>query len=272
MCDFSAQKKAHSTILSITSGLFLTILYFHLSLTLVPVSSYWFSNNRLTWQNASRYCQYRCNSHLASFHNPNAYTSATRLIQNSMNITMGFNDNQKDIWIGLKRNSPFKGWEWSDNSTFDFGSNTSSTGSPWAPDTHGPSNHNQNCVRIWIDADYKWKNRGCSSELRFLCNSCEAKLDKYILYRQTPQSDTANHFCRNFLGTALASVHTNDDVASAVSLAALSGIDTFIWIYDPTNTSYVQPPGHATCAKYYLQIHRGVIGHGNIYIVVQTIL
>ena len=47
--------------------------------------------------------------------------------------------------------------------------------------------------------------------MRFICNSCVGKLNKYILIKQYKSQTEAETFCEQNLGTSLASIHSQYD-------------------------------------------------------------
>ena len=180
-----------------------------ISLVYKAVHGYWLSQNRLSWHDASKYCQNYCNSELASIHNKTDNDKCTSLIQKEIPIVGGFSDESLRVWIGLHN---FTGtFEWSDGSLWNFGDDISSRGIyPWR--SNQPDNYDgtEYCVHFYTDAK-TWNDKYCMNKYRFLCNSCEGKLDKYIMY----QSGSS---CEDNLNTTLASLHDVYDQLSAESL------------------------------------------------------
>ena len=102
-------------------------------------------------------------------------------------------------------------------------------------------------------SDFEWNDYQCANRRRFMCNSCEGKLDKYMLYDINAYSkwDEADTLCKNDLNTSLASIHSNDDNAIARHLCNASeaqnmwiglrrnstGSDIFYWS-DGTDWNY----------------------------------
>ena len=211
-------------------------------------SKYWLSQNRLAWNNASSYCETRCKSALASIHNVYAHRDIIDLISQTDSYNdrfpiPGFIHRTNDIWIGLNRmNDPNGDWQWSDNSTFDYGTDNQSDPrtNPW---TSGIGT--QNCILYWNStAGYKWRDEHCQNENRFVCNSCEGVLDKYILYDNRPynvSTDTAESnctaarsFCQSF-ESDLASIHNEDDMDSVQALCSRTFETGDCWIGLITN-------------------------------------
>ena len=174
--------------------------------------SYWISENRLVWSDALNYCVNVCNSNLASFHNESDYLQAKHLIINSsyLLIDRGFPSSHTivntHIWIGLNDigNSSQHNFSWTDGSTFDFGDDLSGGIQPWktGEPNHGNNLKNENCVGIWLgsqssqDELYKWNDYECDTFRRFMCNSCEGVLDKYIVYAEADENwDNADNEC-----------------------------------------------------------------------------
>ena len=160
------------------------------------------------------------------------------------------------IWIGLNDLDQEYVFEWSDGSLFDFGQNGSAGGItgiyPWKPGEPNNNHVNEYCVELWMEwyHTYTWNDNMCELKMRFMCNSCEGQLDKYLLM----ESDTiygglidydwhnASNLCNNLTSTALASIHSMEDnvLASGLCQAADENIcwiglsrandtDTFSW-------------------------------------------
>ena len=195
--------------MSVTYSSFVFI--YHITMT----KSYWITNNELSWDDASRYCQQRCKSHLASFHSTNDYLSAIEYIQNSFNI-----DDFGHVWTGLRRiSTDLSNFEWSDGSAFDFGNDISGGVYPWLPGDPNNQAGIEHCVHFWPSNNWEWNDTPCNSKHKVLCNSCEGKLNKYIMYGNPPlHFDIADTFCRNDLNTTLASIHSYDDMYSVQAI------------------------------------------------------
>eukprot|EP01084_Bolivina_argentea_P265406 449872_1 len=201
-------------------------------------SSYWLSENRLTWTEASTYCQSHCNSELASIHSINNHLEATYLIKNSSAVTAGFNVDQVNIWIGLNKLNTT--WSWTDHSAFNYGTDTTTKGVfPWGPGEPNSLTINEHCVEYFVGYNLLWNDEICTRLRRFLCNSCEGFLEKYLLYRTDAQFTNALEFCENTLGTSLASIHNSDDMARADHLCRVSTRDCWVGLNRLHNTSSV---------------------------------
>eukprot|EP01083_Nonionella_stella_P181506 650432_1 len=199
----------------------MSALYFSLSLMIIlffySVSSYWLSENKFNWKNAEKYCQSRCNSHLASIHTNTEWQQ----VHNLMKYRIQYIGPQiGDVWIGLNRSREDTDiWEWTDDSPFNFGNDTSGGVYPW--DSRGEPGEAEICVHIRSYTPFAWNGRDCGDKYRFLCTSCTGKLDKYILNQQAVHYDTALTSCETEFNTSLASVHNDDDHDSSATLVAI---------------------------------------------------
>ena len=214
-------------------------------LTGITHSKYWLSQNRLAWNNASSYCQTRCNSALASIHSYHDHQTIVNIIShtdsyNHRSQIPGFLHQTNDIWIGLnKLDDPNGDWKWSDDTSCEYGTDINSTShtNPW---TSWTGLGTQKCISYWNSTmGYKWRDEGCKNENRFLCNSCEGVLDKYILYDNRPYNDSsdpassnwddARAFCQSF-DSNLASIHNEDDMESVKALCSTTFETGDCWI------------------------------------------
>ena len=210
------------------------------------VSSYWISENRLSWNRSLNYCRSICDSDLASFRDESDYQQALDLISNSsyLKITNGMGayawQRYHDIWIGLNDITQEGHFQWSDNSSFHFGNDTSGAVYPWAhsasnePNNGGSVDETENCVGLWQRGDFVvgWNDYNCEGMRRFMCNSCEGVLDKYILYHLDDEKRAWNESqdkCMEYLDTSLASIHNMDDNAITYSLCASTQMEV-CWI------------------------------------------
>ena len=206
------------------------------------VSAYWISESRNQWSVASLYCQTFCSSHLASFHSESDYLEAKSLIINSsyINLTAGFSGNHDQVWIGLNDISSEGNFQWSDGTSFkDYATDISGGVHPWA--SYEPINwNNEDCVHFsGPSRNYLWNDNDCDQLFRFMCNSCEGKLDKYILYHNMQlTAPNAEKWCQDHLGTALASVHSYDDNYAVQSLCdATDSENCWLGLTDAVNES-----------------------------------
>ena len=114
-------------------------------------NAYYLSLNDLKWSNASKFCQSHCNSNLASIHTQTEYNQALTLITNN-------NYSYQSIWIGLNDRQTTDSYEWSDQTSFNFGSNTNGGIYPWYSSKPG-FNNDLSCVAMEIEYDYQWNDR-----------------------------------------------------------------------------------------------------------------
>ena len=195
-------------------------------LQIFNVQSYWISQNRFTWSRASWYCQTICNSNLASFHSESDYLEARHLVNNSLSHSL----NSHSIWIGLHDISSEGNFEWSDGSSFDYGTDISGGKYPWASSGEPNNVGEEDCVALFVRTDQhhlRWNDESCTSSLnRFMCNSCENVLDKYhVIDVRLAWSDwnTANQDCQLSYNTTLASIHNENDLEYVQHLCNATG-------------------------------------------------
>jgi len=138
---------------------FSTTIQFIFTIIVVSISTngYHLSTTPLDWSSANEYCQYQCNSNLASIHTSAEYFIAQEVIANN-GIT-------EPVWIGLNNANNPDTFEWSDSSGL-----TSSNWDDQQPDLSSTTKH---CVAINPLNNNKWFNTESSNEYPFLCNSCE---------------------------------------------------------------------------------------------------
>eukprot|EP01083_Nonionella_stella_P185944 679531_1 len=187
---------------------------------LSETTSYWLSQNTLTWDSASAYCQERCQSHLASVHDLDQFHEADNLINDSI---AKYNQ-VPEVWIGLRdmyTDSDSEDWKWSDGTSFDYGTDTSGGVFPWE-DRYGLSEPSPNFHDCTIFVESRWRDRECSETYRFLCNDCEGVLDKYIFYHTQTYYSSALQTCTTDLNTSLASIHNDDDNHAMTSLVHMN--------------------------------------------------
>ena len=167
------------------------IIAYFIALINITSSLYWLSQNRLSWADASTYCQSRCGSNLVSIHDINDYLDAKYVINNSSVITAGFTTVESNVWIGL--NKLDGSWGWSDTSPFDYDDTITGGVFPWGfGEPSDPAT--DECAQYFTDN--LWNDGDCVSKRR---NSCEGVLDKYILYQTSGPYSTASDFCENTL-------------------------------------------------------------------------
>eukprot|EP00484_Ammonia_sp_Unknown_P017445 CAMPEP_0197036650 /NCGR_PEP_ID=MMETSP1384-20130603/14099_1 /TAXON_ID=29189 /ORGANISM="Ammonia sp." /LENGTH=686 /DNA_ID=CAMNT_0042466847 /DNA_START=638 /DNA_END=2698 /DNA_ORIENTATION=- len=129
-----------------------------------------------------------------------------------------------DVYIGLQRangtNDALWNFTWTDSSAFDFGSNVSVGEHPWI--AGNPSNDG-GCVSLNVWGNLTWNDYQCTVDMRFLCNECVGQMNKYILIKQALNWTDALSFCREIVGTDLASMHSEDDYQDVKALCQLNG-------------------------------------------------
>ena len=198
---------------------------------LVNVQSYWLSQNLFDWQSASTYCSLHCNSTLVSIHSSDEHENIRNyLLNHDSYITLDDYDNKfKNIFIGLNKMSDNITWEWSDGTPLDFGGGTSGGIYPWRDNEPGGE---RDCAAYSYDQDYAWEDQRCDRKRRFLCNSCEGVLEKYILYnQQSLDCAAASSYCQSLtIPTNLISIHNEEDMDSAKALCSAKKETNDCWI------------------------------------------
>ena len=183
-------------------------------------SPYYISSNRFDFRNAELFCKVRCQSHLASIHSHNDYLQSLRIINSHHSI---LNQN-KDVWIGLNDISNEGTYQNIDKAPFDYGNNTNTRGTfPWkigSPNNANPNNGigGQDCVQYSHSFDYLLDDTECNNLDKIMCNKCNNVINKYIIINQLKHFVDAQSFCRNAIGTNLASIHSFDDHNEAIFL------------------------------------------------------
>eukprot|EP01084_Bolivina_argentea_P044482 81846_1 len=129
-----------------------------LLLLLKCVHSYIRFENVDNWAGAESYCVNQCGSHLASIHSQNDWNDV---------LNLGKDPNNKDIWIGLNEPNGNNLFEWSDNTSWDFGHTFNNT--PWKYDQ--PNDSGATCVLIFGGARL-WGDSPCNLVRPFICNAC----------------------------------------------------------------------------------------------------
>ena len=168
--------------------------------------TYYISPNRLSWWDAEDYCVNHCGSHLASVHSADQWLAVGIAVESDIyNETYKRDVSQygwsNAVWTGLKRNENDTGYIYSDGSLLDYGVGAIS------------NNSNGDCVQLDIDDGYTAKGVNCNSLGRVLCNSCDGKLNKYIMVKVNELTwGNAERFCFNhFKLGKLASFHNERD-------------------------------------------------------------
>ena len=135
------------------------------------------------------------------------------------------------VWIGLNIWNLTE-WQttsyWTDGTPFNFGNQTAQF-PPWSIHDNGyePKDPNRDDdvflgsdfdnYPAWIihDGNNGWKAADFEdgrNDVRFVCNSCSRKLQKYIFIRETFDNWLiANTGCKDYLGTTLASIQWGPD-------------------------------------------------------------
>ena len=76
-----------------------------------------------------------------------------------------------------------------------------------------------NCVQLSTLNTYQWSITDCNILSRFICNSCDNKLNKYIGITDTDLYwIDSEDYCVNTLGTNLASLHSERDFQESLNV------------------------------------------------------
>eukprot|EP01084_Bolivina_argentea_P148868 260180_1 len=191
-------------------------------LTIEFNTCYVFINTRLNWDNAQLFCNQNCDSDLASIHSLEQWQSALSVSNEYWNANIGNN-----VYIGLRYNndSSIMNFRWSDNTTFNYGTNTSPQGQePWGGGR--PQNPlSGDCISLvgWTIPKGKWGDMICTANRYFMCNDC-----KYNNYNQLPtyylspirfDIHYAQTYCNDHCNSQIASIHNEKDMQLAVNMA-----------------------------------------------------
>lgn len=164
-------------------------------------------------------CNIRKPSHLVSIHSESEYASALNTLDNNPYV-------YTRVWTGLNDINITDIWEWSDGSPFDYGNITDPLSTqnyllkgngPWRSD-EPDYNDSDNAVAIEVGSKYasrynsrSWVDRQPEANYQFMCNSCSSKLHKYVAVNNARNYSDARSICQQYLGTDLASIHSDAD-------------------------------------------------------------
>ena len=140
---------------------------------IINVNGQYIIQTALSWNNSQSFCMSHCNSDLGSIHSDQHFQNIQTL------------DQSGNIWIGLYTPNSHPFYEWIDATPFSSISQVNNfaldmTGGvyPWA--SQQPSGQGKECVAM--SGSYDWIAPGCNASRKFLCNNCNGKLNKYILF------------------------------------------------------------------------------------------
>ena len=195
------------------------------SMLLQISASYVLLHSRFGWNRSSSYCQNHCNSDLISLH---SISDNDEMIF-AINKNDIFNENagNKNIWIGLYG---------MDNTTYLWTDQSSYLYTNWAPNQPDISN-NKFYTNIDVNSSTKkWQTDDIDRTKRSICNSCDSKLNKYVIIGSGTSGNVvsdvpaAQFWCRLTLKTHMASIHSQRDMDEIVQLC--SSINAFddCWI------------------------------------------
>eukprot|EP01083_Nonionella_stella_P166681 557983_1 len=202
------------------------------------VSHFHASPSNLNLDQGRSYCNDICHSNLASIHSEDEMKYAQYLAYNSPQF-------ESDVWgnvrIGLVKQTTAHQFVWRDGSPFDYGLsnltfNYAQGAFPWTdskPDSLAISD-SSTCVTMLAASEYRWADLSCSQRERTLCNSCDGELIKYavIAFDLNKDYSGAEAYCKQYLGTNLASIHNQYDFDLGQKLCALTALSRTLecWI------------------------------------------
>ena len=191
--------------------------------------SYYISPNKLKWSDANHFCTEYCGSQLASIHSIQQQIFSQQIAENTLSINTTYGTN--NIWIGIQINNDtnISSLHWNDSSIFNYNNLKYGNISSSANNERTPL-----CLAIDINSDYEWILTDCTINNRFMCNSCDSNINKYIIINDKMNYTNAEKFCyENVHNSSLASIHNYWDYQE---VKALVGYDeswhTFIGLND----------------------------------------
>eukprot|EP01084_Bolivina_argentea_P002559 4731_1 len=235
------------------------------------VSPFWF------WS-ANDFCTDYCSSSLISIHSSAENERVKEVIQNEpidiTNPAMYGNDyydsectlpdciNVNEVWIGLQRcNIGVMDLCWIDTSARDYGATQYAL--PWHPNDPNNDGDNEGCVHMWPRSQYYWNDYECEKNMRFMCNDCVGKLNKYIHMKHAYDYTAAQAWCQSKLGTDLASIHSQSDYDEAYEWCEENGNSCWIGLDDSASKgTFVWKDG--TTFDFGSTISGGVYPWGNV--------
>eukprot|EP01084_Bolivina_argentea_P265807 450680_1 len=173
-----------------------TLILF-LSTLLNIVKCYFLSSNRVTWEGANIFCSKHCKSTLAIINSSNDLETVKIQLYLDPLINTGSN---KNVWIGIQYKYNNESLYVSNyNHSYNYPSKQSNKS-----DTY--------CVQLSSNHGYKWINSDCNIHSRFVCNSCNSIVNKYIGIDHSESWINAEQYCKRIYNTHLASLHSDNDL------------------------------------------------------------
>eukprot|EP01084_Bolivina_argentea_P118466 210192_1 len=193
------------------------------------------SISKLNYFNAEKYCNVQCGSNLVSFSNEKQFAMGKQIMkQTSM---MNNQRTETSLWIGLDNLTGH--FSWIDGTSFtDYGADFQQY--PWKEKFLTKYNNGKCAVMNWGFVTqgtsapmpgHNWKTEPCDTDyLRFICNSCDGVLNKYIMVDKQMNYTDSNTYCADTFNTSLASVHSSVDYNNIQLLCNLSRNQQSCWI------------------------------------------
>jgi len=207
----------------------LSLSLYSSQLTSSVSNAYYISPNKLSWNDANAYCHDICDSELASIHSIAQHQFIS--LQDALAIDTNYGDN--NFWIGLSTttvlNTTFSDYtyQWIDASPVDY--------TPESLLSSNIDNSTTTCIAIDISSSSaQWIHANCSEHRRFVCNTCDSRINRFVLINQHLRYNDAQRFCEeNVSHSSLASVHNDAEFLQSKTLVRYdSSWHTFIGLND----------------------------------------
>eukprot|EP01083_Nonionella_stella_P032045 87710_1 len=205
----------------------------------VEVSHFHVSTSVFKSAGSVSYCRDICNSDLASIQSEDEMKYAQHVAYNSpqfANVQYKPGNSRylsNNVRIGLLKPSIDNAFMWLDDSQFDYGfaTLTFNYGQGTYPWSHEQPDHltdgSSVCVSMLAADDYRWADTSyeCGLRTRALCNTCDGELIKYAVmrFRSNKNHAESEAYCKQYLGTNLASIHNQYDFDLAQKLCRFMG-------------------------------------------------
>eukprot|EP01084_Bolivina_argentea_P076480 138621_1 len=196
----------------------------------------WLSSTKLSWHNASTYCQQQCINSLSSApYDSNGLLFVKKLSDHTLTI-----DSDTDIWTGFRYISSSSQWEFPDGTLYT-----------------GWSSTDTNCGKLSLNQNtYEMITENCNIRHRFLCNNCDGQINPYIPIKGVYNWNDGELFCNTNFDTSLASIHninhqniaallcqqTQNTESCYIGLNDISIEGTYVWT-DDTQFDYIDSWG-----------------------------
>ena len=123
---------------------------------LVDSNDYYFIDLALSWSDVELYCNQKCDSNLISLHSDDQWREVKYNLIPSIK-------HSSHVWIGLYYEDTTNEFEWSDNTTLNYGN--------WSDESDKTGNSGD-CISLYEGVEYKYEKISCNEKNVFICNSC----------------------------------------------------------------------------------------------------